>query len=178
MEIKAQSNFDLDTIKAFSRLQLFKKHEPKKRMIFWTVACSILLIIVVLEVIFLDVNPSLLYVLGGVLVVVFALECYWYFFLPKIQYNALGKMKDIENEFLFCDNAIKVCSKNEEFCGTSEIEYSALFRAFETGKYFFLWQTKTQVLIVDKSTIEGGTHEEIRNKLLAVLGKQYVICCY
>ena len=48
----------------------------------------------------------------------------------------------------------------------------------ETGKYFFLFRNKRQIFAADKSTLEGGTAAEIREKLQPVLGKKYVICKY
>ena len=39
-------------------------------------------------------------------------------------------------------------------------------------------QTNIQVFVVDKSTIEGGTVEEIRNKLSAFVKDKYILCKY
>jgi hypothetical protein len=41
-----------------------------------------------------------------------------------------------------------------------------------------IYQTNNQVFIVDKSTVEGGTAEEIRNKLCTFVKDKYIICKY
>jgi hypothetical protein len=41
-----------------------------------------------------------------------------------------------------------------------------------------LWGANNQVFVVDKSTIEGGTVEEIRNKLSAFVKDKYILCKY
>ena len=87
-------------------------------------------------------------------------------------------MKDAENEYIFCDNVLKTFTKSQEYNGEAKFEYSLFVKVYETSKYFFMYQTNNQVLIVDKSTIEGGTVEEIRNKLSAFVKDKYILCKY
>ena len=113
-----------------------------------------------------------------VAIILFLLECYLYFLLPKIRYKELAKMKDAENEYIFCDNVLKTFTKSQEYNGEAEIEYSLFVKVYETSKHLFLYQTNNQVFIVDKNTIEGGTVEEIRNKLSAFVTNKYIVCKY
>ena len=177
MEIRAKSKFDFDSTRALTHLVMFKKADPKKRMIFWTVTYAILFAIIVLEIVFLGQNLGF-YVLLGVEIIWLLLMYFWYFIIPKIQYKALAKMKDAENEYIFCDNAIKAFTKSQEYNGEAEIEYSLFVKVYETSKYLFLYQTNNQVFIVDKSTIEDGKVEEIRNKLSAFVKDKYILCKY
>ncbi len=177
MEIKAKCKFDLDSVRALTHLWMYKKADPKKRMRFWTISHAILLAIVILEIIVFDTD-LILFVLLGIVIMMYLLQCYWYFVLPKIRYNAMAKMKEAENEYIFCDNIFKAFTKSDEYIGEAEIEYSLFVRVYETSKYFFLYQTNNQVFIVDKSTIEGGTAEDIRNKLLSYVGGRYLVCNY
>ena len=110
-------------------------------------------------------SDAMLIELLCVAIILFLLECYLYFLLPKIRYKALAKMKDAENEYIFCDNVLKTFTKSQEYNGEAEIEYSLFVKVYETTKYLFLYQTNNQVFIVDKNTVEGGTIEEIRNEL-------------
>ena len=87
-------------------------------------------------------------------------------------------MKDIENNYLFNDNVLKVSSKSEEYSGEAEIEYSLFTKVYETSAYFFLFQTNNQAFIIDKSTIEGGSADDIRNKLTSFVKDKYFICKY
>ena len=90
----------------------------------------------------------------------------------------MNKMKDVENQYIFCDNVLKTFTKSKEYNGEAEIEYSLFVKVYETSKYFFMFQTKNQVLLVDKNTIEGGTVEDIRNKLTTYVKDKYIICKY
>ena len=177
MEIKAKCKFDYDAIRALTHLWLFRKADPKKRMLFWTITYAILLTIVVLELIVYDAD-LILFIFAGLAIVSYLLICYWYSVLPKIRYKSLAKMKDAENEYVFCDNVLKAFTKSQEYSGEAEIEYSLFIRVFETSKYFFLFQTNNQVFLIDKSTVEGGRVEDARNKLAAFLKNKYIICRY
>ena len=100
---------------------------------------------------------------------------YLYFILPKIRYKALVKMKGTENEYTFCEDVIKIVTTNNDYNGTAEINYSLLVKVCETSKYFFLFQTKNQVLVVDKSTIENGTADDVKNKLISYVRDKYTV---
>lgn len=177
MEIREKCRFDYHSIKALTHLWIFKKAEPKKRMILWTIVDIVLVSIILLEIILFDVDIAL-FVLFGAAVIIYLLECYWYFLLPKIKYNSLAKMKDTENEYVFRDEKLDVFHKSEEYNGESEIKYSFIVKVMETSKYFFIYPTNSQVFIVDKSTIVGGAAEDIRNKLSSFVGNKYIICKY
>jgi len=177
MEIKAKCKFDFDSIRALTHLSMFKKANPKKRLIFWSIAYAILLIIIVIEIVAFDVK-TILFVLLGVEILGFLLMYFTYFITPKKRYNALSKMKEAENEYIFLDDAVKAFTKSQDYNGEAVIEYSLFVRVYETTRYIFLYQTKNQVFIVDKNTVEGGTVEEIRNKLTPYVKDKYILCKY
>ena len=176
MEIKAKCKFDFESIKALTHLSLFKRANPKKRFLTWSIISTLLVVIIVLEMIIF--SDTTLIELLCVAVVLFLFECYLYFLLPKVRYKALAKMKNAENEYTFCDTFLKTFTKNQEYNGEAEIEYSLFVKVYETTKYLFLYQTNNQVFIVDKSTIEGGTVDEIRSILSTFTKDKYVICKY
>lgn len=176
MGIKAKSKFDFDTMKAFTHFSLFGKANPKKRFITWSIISVILTAIVVLEMILFS-DPSLIVMLC-VSVGLFLLECYFYFLLPKIQYKSLRKLQGAENEYIFCDHVLKAVTKSEEYSGEAEMEYSMFAKVYESSGYLFLYQTNRQVHIIDKDTIEGGTAEDIRNKLTTYVKDKYFLCKY
>ena len=177
LEIKAKCKYDLDSVKALTHLIMYKKSDPRKRLIFWSTAFAIIFIIIILEIIAFGFDTTLAVLLGveifGLLLIYF-----WYFIIPKIQYKSLAKMQNVENQYIFCDDVLKTFTKSQEYNGEAEIEYSLFVKLYETSKYLFLYQTNNQVFIVDKSTIEGGTVEEIRNKLSAFVKDKYFLCKY
>lgn len=176
MEIKAKCKYDLESIRALTHLSTFKKSNPKTRIIFYNIITSALLSIVVLEFAFFGADVTLYLLLCAVLFLGF-LENFLYFILPRISFKKMRTFKNVENEFVFCDDMLKVVSKTKEYSGEGQIEYTALVKAYETSRYFFLLQTERQTYIIDKSTIENGTVEDIRNKLISKIEK-YIICKY
>ena len=176
VEIRAKCKFDFESIRALTHLSLFKKANPQKRLLTWSIVSAILAGTIVLEMIIF--SDAMLIELLCVAIVLFLLECYLYFLLPKIRYKALAKMKDTENEYVFCDGVLKTFTKGKEYNGEAEIEYSLFVKVYETTRYLFLYQTNNSVFIVDISTIEGGTVEEIRNKLSAFVKDKYILCKY
>jgi len=177
MEIKAKCKFDMESTKALIHLTMFKKADPQKRMILWSVTYLILFAIIILELIAFGSETTLL-ILLGVEVIWLLLMYHWYFMIPKIRYKALANLKDAENEYIFSDSKLKVSTNADEYNGSAEIEYSFFAKAFETSKFFFLYQTNNQVFVVDKATIEGGTAEIIRNKLKIYIKDKYIVCKY
>ena len=51
MEIKAKCKFDFESIRALTHLSLFKKANPKKRFLTWSIISGILAVIIILEMI-------------------------------------------------------------------------------------------------------------------------------
>ena len=176
MEIRAKCKFDFDSIRALTHLSLFRRANPQKRFTTWTIISAILLLVIILEAIAFSDTSLVKYIFLAVLLIL--LECYFYFLLPKIRYKALAKMKETENSYVFCDDVLKVFTKSPEYTGEAEVEYSVFVRVYETSKYFFLFQTNNQAFLVDKSTIEGGTAEDIKNRLTTLGKGKYILCKY
>ena len=177
MGIRVKCKYNFDSVKALVHLTMFKKANPKKRMIFWSVAFAMLFGIIILEIAIWGVDLVLLVLLSVELIWLMVFY-FWYFFTPKMQYKSLSRMKDIENEYIFCDDELKAFTKSEEYNGEVAIEYSLFVKAYETSRYLFLYQTNNQVFIVDKNTIEGGSVEEVRNRLCAFVKDKYILCKY
>lgn len=177
MEIRAKSKFDFETSKALAHLSFYKKNNPKTTMITRVLLNVFFFVIVGIQYIVLDFSKVML-VLAFCFIFIALIDAFGYFILPKIQHKSLSKMQDTENEYIFYDNYIKEFSKSREYTAEADIEYSLFVKVYETSKYFFLFQTQNQAYIIDKSTIEGGTAEDIKNKLLSFVGDKYIVCKY
>lgn len=114
----------------------------------------------------------------AVFVIVILLQIYMYFGLPKIRYKSVDKFVNLQNNFIFTEKNMIVSSDMGDYSGTTNIEYSILFKVMETSEYFFVFIQKQQVFLVDKSTVQGGTIEDVREVIKNALGKQYIICKY
>lgn len=175
MEIKAKSVFDYESIKALAYVTIYKRKDPRKAFVFMNVWCIALVLLIVMEMISFGVDGQLMMLL--ILAIVLALfNFYLYFGYAKIQYNALQHMKNTENTYTFCEDLIKVSSKGAQYNGEAELKYSMIPKVMETSKYLFIFQSKNQSFIVDKSTIVNGTVDEIRMKLVQSSKAKYIIC--
>lgn len=177
MEIKAKCKYDYEGSKAISYVCSYKKKKPSKTMllhIIFVLALALLALNLVGLTGEWGTNPLVL-VICGLMVI---LELTVYFLMPRIQYNSMSKMKDISNDYIFRDEDFEASTDSEEYKGATVIKYSLLEKVMETGEYFFIFQNKRTVFLVDKATLEGGTAEELRGKLQPVLGKKYITCKY
>ena len=125
MEIKATSKFDYETIKDFVRFSMFPNSNAKKYMTGFIIYFSVMTMVILLLMMIFGVSKYML-ILLVLMIVFFAIMLFFYFMLPKIQYNALGKMKDAENEFTFYDDYIRASTNIEGMSGISEIKYSMI----------------------------------------------------
>lgn len=176
MEIKAKCKYDYETCKAISRIDAYKKSNPKKVVVFRAVLCIVLLALNIIVVDFSEIPLGYGVVVAGILVLF--IDMFIYFAMPKIQYNSMSKMKNVGNDYVFYDDEITVSSVSEHLSAKDVLKYSIMVKAYETEKYFFIYISKRQVFVVDKATLEGGTAEDLRVKLLSVLGKKYIRCKY
>lgn len=177
MEIKAMCTLNLETCKALVRTSMFFKNaNPKRRMIIYSVFYLILLIILS-AVMIVSSNIKTLFPLC-VVAFVLLLECYMYFLLPKIRYNALGKMKDCVNEYTFRDDVFCVKTVWNDYKAEGEIGYSMITTVKETRRYLFVCNNKRETYVIDKNTIVGGTALELRDKLSCYPEIKYVVYNY
>lgn len=177
MEIKAGCKFNYDAVKALTYVSMFKKADPKKRMLLYGIVFLALLAAAVLKIVLFGADFNIV-MIGILSLVAFLLNAFMWFIYPRITYNALAKMKGAVNEYTFTDEKIFITSEGTDYNAKAEMEYTLLVSIYETSKYLFMYQTKNQVFIVDKSTLSGGTIEEIRGKLFPHIKKKYVICKY
>ena len=177
MEIKASCKLDVEALKALTRFSMFKKGNPKKRMFWRTVLYVLLIGLLVFDMVLLGARFELTLMISlGVFMLLWGF--YLYYFMPRIRYKGMGKLKGAVNTYIFTDDEVQIDTQGLEYTGETRTNYNLFARCFETSKYFFLYQTRNQVVIIDKSTLEGGTAEELRAKLAGCLGKKYVICRY
>lgn len=176
MEIKASCRLDLESMKALVHLRAYRNKNPKKRLTALLIMLPLLYALIIFEMVVFGIS-ALLVVMLVVTVALTFLTVYTHFLLPKASYKRLGVMQGSVNSYTFRDEDIVVSTKGSEYNGDALISYSVIVSVSETSRYFFLTQTNSTAFVVDKSTVEGGTAEQLRQKLQAVVPK-YVICKY
>lgn len=175
MEIKASGTLNYDGVKYLFYTSLFNKLNPKTGMalsitVFTLMFALYLAISLLVNIMYLPIA-----FLWALLILVF---CLLIFFMPKRQYKALSKMQNLQNEYVFCDDKIYISAENAVYKEKTEIKYELIEKTVETKKYIFIYQNMLQALIVNKETITNGTVDDLRRKLVPILGKKYIICNY
>ncbi len=177
MEIKAKCKYDYKACKAMAHVYSYKKKKPLKTVLMHIALAFALALINIFIIQFAGADASNFFIIGLCFLMI-VLELVMYFLMPRLQYNSMSKMKDMSNDYLFRDEDFTAATDSEEYKGDSVIKYTLLEKVMETGEYFLLFENKRQVFLVDKTTFEGGTARELREKLQSVLGKKYIICKY
>jgi len=177
MEITAKCRYDLDASRALVHSMVYKGANPKRRFAVRVAVCVAfaLLLAAAACVRGISLLPMLLF---GLLAMIIAMDCFLYFGLPRMQFNALGKAKGTVNEYVFCEERVRAFTSREGFGGETEAEYSQFAKVCETSRYFFLFLNDNQALMVDKSTVSGGTVENLREKLSFHAKDKYQRCQY
>lgn len=178
MEIKANCRYDFETTKALVHLYLFRlmKTKPIKKYIsLLCVSAALALFCGWLMTRYSDLVFVAVFFASIALMVI---QTYSYFVLPRARYNAMGNMKDIEQQYIFTDEGMQVFSTGKMHQGQVVMAYSALDGVYETSRYFFLIKGGFQAYIVDKATVEGEDVADIRRKLQSYMKENYVICNY
>ncbi len=181
MQIRASGTLNLEAVKALYYFHIFKKKSPQKEMRKNFILTGVAVVVAIFAFLLSDsMDLPSKFLLGLVvgLVACVVLLAVLLFAVPKYQYNALVNMKDAVNNYLFYDDRIHITTTGQDFNGETEIKYSLLFKAGETKKYLFLYQNKTQVYVVDKSTFSGNECQQLAQRLQVILGEKYVLCEY
>lgn len=177
MNINAASKNDKRAVRALIHLTFFGKNGPKRKLIKYAIIYGIINLFVVLSGIMIDDYSIVPYVLliDVIFVVWFT---YGYFLMPSMQYKAQKKFADIENVFTFTDDSMFVVSEAEDFSGEEKYGYSVLHAVKETKEFFFIYPDKTKAYVIDKTRLDDGVADVLKQKLMFVLGDRYTVCKY
>ncbi len=169
MEIHAKATYNKETIKRFA---LVPAKQLKIMNIILAVIFAVAFAAEIYGVILLEASISNIIFLA--LIVAFYYS-YLYLIMPMLVYKQSKRISDSENSYIFTDKKFSVESSGEGINGRSEVEYTSLYKAVETKGFFYLYISKGQAMIVDKSTVTDGEAELIRQTIMLVLGKKYKV---
>ncbi len=178
MEITVKSKYDRKAVKALTHLSMSRKHNPKKQLLFFSFLYGGVFLFVLLMKLWLKEHMHGAFPLMAVCAGAYALILFSYFVTPRLQYKALGNFQDVEQTYTFTESSFSVTSDNPLYQGTSDIAYLLLVKVTDTENYLFLYQTKYQAFVVDKSTLSQFEADQLRAWMAPVLGKKYIVCNY
>ena len=176
MEIEAKSQYTYQVIKEYQRFNLFKgKHYNKGYILFATLSI-IALIIVTFGTLTFGLDYFTYYVFIT-LIFLNILMAFLYFMLPGITYKSNKNLQNIENKFVFSDDEITIASENQGYKGNATMKYNLINKVYETKKYIYIYINRAQAYIIDKTQIDGGRIEELRETITSrIPKKKYIIC--
>ncbi len=177
MEVQAAATYEYDALRALVHLSAYRKANPKTYLIAWVVSSLLFITAITFFLVFVE-NDIYMQAMLIVFVLIICFNLFFYFMVPKTHLKAQGSHVGIKNLYIFRDDELEVKSSGKDINGCSTLKYTTLFKVMETSKYFFLFQYRAGAFIVDKSTIEDGTADDIRKVLSDALGKKYIRCRY
>ena len=174
MEINAKTTCSIKAVQLFTRASLFRMMKPITEV---SVTLAILLFGALFSVVNIIREPYMNYlrILLVVSIVVIILEILLYFIPGKMQYKSFVKLGNPTSFITFTDNIVKMVTENErgDLHEKNEYCYNVFCKVVETNEYIFLFLTERSAFLIDKSTIENGSEEEIRAKLQSAFDKKY-----
>lgn len=172
MEIKGSVSFDRDVRRTFLNVTIFKNRNPKKEKTGLFIAVAVITTLTAGDVITSGFKAATMSVICAAVVwaVVFMYFCA-YIAGRRLFSRFNGKKQDC----VFADDKVTLLEQEENQSDTVSLGYSLMTEVTETSKYFFIYYAEMGASIVDKSTLSGGTVEELREKLLSE-AKKYVFC--
>ncbi|MDV3429413.1 MAG: YcxB family protein [Bacillota bacterium] len=99
------------------------------------------------------------------------------FYLPKKYYKSAEKMYEGVNQYKFFEDYFTVEKNTDEAKGNSQIKYSALYKIYEVQDYFYIFISRSQAYMVDKSRFNTSEPETLREIFKDKLGKKYYKYC-
>lgn len=177
MEVKAASVYDYKTIRTFIYTNAFGKENPKTQIITGGIFCIILMTvnIAVMSVHGFDCINFVCFIITAI--ILFRC-CNLYFFVPKKSYELFAKMKNLVTYYVFKDDEVIISSNTDGYQSDRNIKYYLLTKAIETKGYIYIYIAEEDAFVVDISTVTNRTLDDIRQKLMGVLGEKYYICNY
>ncbi len=94
-------------------------------------------------------------------------------YVPHMQYKKMKDRLADPIQYVFLDDHFTVHSDGPLVSGDTKATYEALFKAFETDDFFYLFIEPQRAFIVGKSDFSLGQPEELRARLRQALGKKF-----
>ena len=173
MEIKAYTVRNLDAIKHFFYAGVYRGKNPKKHLIKRIILSVILITLAVIN--YIQSDGVEWFYLGLFFAGLMLVQILRYVSGPKKHYEALSKMKDEVSEFVFYEDKYQATTKSSLRSVVEEVDYNMLVKVIETSKYIILFLGEATMEVVDKSTVNNGTVDDIRNKLKEYVRTNYLM---
>ena len=156
MIIRAKTVYDVKALRVFIR--------GSKTVKLGLIILSLLLATAALMLaIVIAYAPSFNYIitLSSLIVIELFLIVYSYEIAAHIKARTIRERGLAESEVVFTDDEMTACYLNKDINGETSYKYSYLSGADEYDEYLIVHVSKTVGIIIDKSTITGGSAKDI-----------------
>lgn len=173
MEIKVSSIYDVEAVRSFYLLSIYKDKNPKKQFQKNLLVAAGLIALAIFNLIVFDYHffDILMYICIGVVIIMLFSNCFLYIWAPqkvyKNQYEY--KNKPINVDFIFYDDEFESTSAGDGISVTRKVKYDALAKIIECKKYFYLYENSSSAYILNKSTINSEDMCALKSKFRATI---------
>ncbi len=173
MDIHIKNVTNYESIKDFVRFSMFKGKSYKANIKFYLVIMPLFNLLTLLLTLF---NHDY-YPLFIILFVSTSTLALMYLLMPKYIYKNSPIARDTEDEYIFKEKGVTVIQKSKVASSDSYMDYSALYKIYETDKYMYFYLSANSSLILKKSNITEQELNIIRDRILSqVSPKKYIKC--
>jgi hypothetical protein len=177
MKITANTKYDLKVYMASHRVQMLRGTNPKTIMLWASIVFTLIIVNLIVQLTKYG-NSLGVWIIFSVAVVLLVGYGYMFFIRPRNRYKAANKFENFQTSYVFNNEEMISTTIADEKSGTVSLKYNMMLKVMETSEYLFVFQSKNSVHVVDKSSIENGTVDEIRNVMSEVLKDNYTVCKY
>lgn len=181
MNVKATTVYDWNAYIAKSGVYSYGRLNPKVGKAASVAVFAAIAVLFIWSIYSIKASGSEVNTTAPILVLILSVGHYIYrmFIWPRVRYNSMLKTHgQYTYHFVFSENDFKSELTPETEDGRITLDYANLAKVIETSDYIFLFINARNILPVDKSGIEGGRVEEVRNAIQAALGDKYKIARY
>ncbi len=171
MHITATTKNDYAAVRALTIYQLCRKHRPRNVALLFGIVFGLAYALFFYNTFVLQLSAELPYLL--LLFFVIPACLFLLFLLPRITYRNMKQFRDMENRYTFTETELVA----ESDIDRATMPYQMLNEVSETDRYFFFWLHRGSAFVVDKTTLVGGTADDVRTAVV-LHARKYIRCRY
>ena len=150
-------NFSVQTVYDKERLLRFNNFVVLRKRVFWffIIACTVLVTVCLAIVLALDPHDSNIWACAALIYFIDATYAFCYFVLPRFTINKALEL-NANIIFEFQEDTFKISATTKNGTESSELNYSAIVKIMESKQDIYLFISKRQGYILDKSGFALG----------------------
>jgi hypothetical protein len=172
MHLEASTLYTKEKLKHFVWFSFSPRRKSRQKVRAMLITYPILVVLMLGLTLLSDLD-SLILALAVLLAFITLFLYLMLLYVPHMQYKKMKDRMADPIEYVFLDDHFTVHSDGPLVSGDTKAIYEALFKAFETDDFFYLFIEPQRAFIVGKSDFSLGQPDELRARLRQALGKKF-----